>query len=363
MPTLRSLPALLILLLAVVLAVAAWLGFALLTSYRNFPADGVFVDLPRGSSTRAIARQLVGNGVVRDALAFEVLARWRGRTLQAGEYFFDRPLTALEVYDMLAAGKVYVRLVTVPEGLNMFQIGELMEREGFATRDAFLVAAEDASAIRDLAPRAKNLEGFLFPATYELPRHPTAEQIVSAMVRRFRAVWDSLPPREAGADAVSAFEVVTLASLVERETRLTEERPLVAGVYYNRLRRGIALQCDPTVLYAMHLAGRNDGVIHQSDLSLNSPYNTYRHRGLPPGPIANPGKAALAAALHPPATDYLYFVSNTQGGHFFSKTAAQHNAKVAEYRRLAGLPPRPAPPPSSSSPKSASKKSQRRGTP
>lgn len=319
---------------------AAWLSWALLVPYRNFPAEGVFVELPRGISTRGAALRLEDKGVVRNALAFELAGRWRGRPVQAGEYFFDRPATALEVFEKLATGRVYVRSVTIPEGLHMFQIADLLEREKFTSRAEFLAAAADVSAVRDLAPQARNLEGFLFPATYAFAKNTQAEQIVAAMVRRFREVWDSMPVRDASASPADTYEVVTLASLVERETRVADERPLVAGVYRNRLRKRIALQCDPTVIYAMELAGRNDGIIHQSDLRLKSPYNTYRHRGLPPGPIANPGQASLHAALYPSPGDYLYFVSNGQGGHFFSRTMKEHNARVAEYRRLTGQPPR-----------------------
>ena len=316
-------------------AAAVWLLYALFAPYQGFPGDGVFVEVPRGAPQRAIARLLEEKGVVRSRIAFEALCRWRPRrALQAGEYFFDRPRTALEVFQIIAEGRVYMRSVTVPEGLTMLDIADLVEREELCHREDFLAAARDPSLVHDLAPRVRNLEGFLFPATYEFPRRVTAQEIVGAMVKRFREVWSSFPEAGRNPHGLSALEVVTMASLVERETGVADERPVVAGVFYNRLRRGVALQCDPTVIYALRLANRYDGALDEKDLAFKSPYNTYRHRGLPPGPIANPGAASLRAVLHPPYVDYLYFVSNTQGGHFFSKTLEEHNGNVARYRRL-----------------------------
>jgi UPF0755 protein len=218
----------------------------------------------------------------------------------------------------------------------MFDIADELDREGVCSRSDFLTAAHDTTLIADLAPQAYSLEGFLFPSTYEFTRHATCEQVVKRMVQNFRAVWETLKPAGAPENpgGVTTFEVVTLASLVERETPNAEERPLVAGVFYNRLRHGTPLQCDPTVQYAMELAGRSEKNVHAVDLRTNSPYNTYEHRGLPPGPIANPGEASLRAALAPATTDYLYFVANDQGGHFFSATLAEHNRNVAKLRKL-----------------------------
>ena len=254
-------------------------------------------------------------------------------TLEAGEYFFDHPVTAFEVYDAIANGRVYVKEFVVPEGFTMFDIAALAESEGFLSREEFLAAARDPSPIRDIAPDAPTLEGFLFPATYEFPRHVTGKDLTAAMVKRFRQVWITLPAADAP-EHRSVRDVVTLASLVERETPRPEERPHVAGVFENRLRIGQPLQCDPTVVYAMTLAGVYSGRLDGGDLHFASPYNTYQNRGLPPGPIANPGEAALRAALDPPPTDDLYFVANTEGGHFFSKTLQEHNQNVARYRRL-----------------------------
>jgi UPF0755 protein len=340
------------LLLLILLALAAgYLYLALYQPYQGFASDGVYVDVPRGASQRTIARLLAENGVVRNRIAFELLCRLKKRrTLEAGEYFFDRPVTAFAVYDSIANGRVFVKEFVIPEGFTMFDIADLAASEGFLNREEFLAAARDPSPIRDIAPDAPSLEGFLFPATYEFPRHMAGKDMTAAMLKKFRQEWLTLPP-EGKTQHQSVQNIVTLASLVERETPRPEERPHVAGVFENRLRIGQPLQCDPTVAYAMTLAGAYTGKLDGGDLHFSSPYNTYRNRGLPPGPIANPGEAALRAALDPPPTDDLYFVANTEGGHFFSKTLQEHNRNVARYRRLleesenplaVGAPPAPA---------------------
>lgn len=325
----------LLFLTAVVLA--GWVGASLYLPYQKFPSQGVFVDVPHGASRRAVARLLANQGVVRSRWVFEALSRWRSRsTLQAGEYFFDHPVTSFQVFDAIANGRVYVRELTIPEGFSMFDIADLVQREDFTSRENLLAAARNPALIRDLVPGAPTLEGFLFPATYEFPRHPTGEQMVTAMVAHFRQQWAEISAQQPNLSGLGLEQVVTLASLVERETPKAEERPLVAGVFINRMHRRVPLQCDPTVVYALELAGNYNGSLEARNLPFDSPYNTYRHIGLPPGPIANPGSASLRAALAPPETDYLYFVANTEGGHFFGRTLAEHNHNVALYRhRLA----------------------------
>jgi UPF0755 protein len=328
---------LLLLLLILLVVTAGYLYRALFLPYQGFPAGGLYVDIPRGASQRTIARLLENNGVLRSRIAFEALCRsQKRRALEAGEYFFDHPVTAFEVLDVLANGRVYVKEFVVPEGFTMFDIADLATGEGFLPRDEFLAAARDRSLIRDLAPHALTLEGFLFPATYQFPRHTTGKDMTAAMVKRFRQVWITLPTASALAAHRSAQDVVTLASLVERETPRPEERQRIAAVFENRLRIGLPLQCDPTVVYALMLAGKYNGKLKGEDLSFASRYNTYHNKGLPPGPIANPGESALRAALDPPPTDDLYFVANTEGGHFFSKSLQEHNRNVARYRRLLG---------------------------
>jgi UPF0755 protein len=331
----RRLTIVLALLVFAAAAFAGWVNFEMGYTYKGYAAPRELVDVPRGTSRSGIANLLENEGVIRNHLAFELYARLHGRQpLQAGEYLFDRPLTPRDVFWMIARGRAYVHTVTVPEGWTMFDIAGALEREGLCRREEFLAAAHDPSLVRDIAPNAQTLEGFLFPATYEFAKHTTAEQIAAAMVARFRTVWEALPHQ--GAAGGGALETVALASLVERETPVAGERPLVAGVFRNRLRRRMPLQCDPTVQYALELAGRPTPSLSPADLHIPSPYNTYLHAGLPPGPIANPGEASLRAALDPAATDDLYFVANTRGGHFFSKTLAEHNRNVARYRRLLG---------------------------
>lgn len=330
---------------------AAWMWYGITKPYQDFAKEGVFVEVPHGASRRHVAYLLKTNGVVRSALAFEIYARRHPkRTLQAGEYFFDRAMTGREVFWKLANGQVYQQPFTVREGETMFDIARELEAAKFMRAGDFLFAAGDPAPVRDFAPGAQTLEGFLFPATYELPRHPAASELTAEMVRKFKEEWKRVASPAAGGptdegDHGAVNRIVTLASLVERETPKPEERPLVAGAFENRLRRGMRLQCDPTVIYGMERLGKYNGALTGKDLKFDSPYNTYEHGGLPPGPIGNPGEASLRAAIQPAQTNYLYFVANTQGGHFFSATLAEHNKNVVKYRRLlAGLPADPPPP-------------------
>lgn len=309
----------------------AWLWKELSSPYRGFSGAEVFVEIPRGASSNQIAQLLADAGVVRSRAAFAWLCRLRGRNrLQAGEYRFDQPLSALDVFDKLLNGRVHTRPLVVPEGFTMFDIAALVEREGFTTSAEFLAAARDTELVRDLAPEAASLEGFLFPSRYDFQRRMKAQNITAAMVRQFRQVWSRVAAG-LSPDGMPVLERVTMASLVEKETSVDEERALVAGVYFNRLRKGILLQCDPTVIYAQLLAGRWDGNLTLADLKFKSPYNTYVNAGLPPGPIANPGEAALRAAVSPAMTDYFYFVADAKGGHVFAKTLQEHNRNVRAY--------------------------------
>ena len=338
-----------------VVATAGWIWYCIARPYQGFPSAGVFVTLPRGASNRTVARLLKQNGVIRSALAFKIYARKHlQRKLEAGDYFFNHAMSGREVFWKIANGEVYRQPFRVREGETMFDIARELDSGKFMSASDFLAAAQNAELIQDLAPRAKNLEGFLYPATYFLPRHPVSAELAAEMVKKFREEWTRIAPAEMRRDQ-SGLEhgrpiasIVTLASLVERETPKAEERPLVASVFENRLKKGIPLQCDPTVIYALEQTGQYGGTLTGQDLHVDSPYNTYAHMGLPPGPIGNPGQAALRAALAPAQTNYLYFVANAQGGHSFSPTLEEHNRNVRRYRRLmAGLPadPPPSPPP------------------
>jgi UPF0755 protein len=316
---------------------AAWLDSQIVRPYRGHRPPLAFVDIPHGTSRWGIAGILRNNDIIRNRLAFALFSDWHfRRKLQAGEYLFDQSLDSRQVFWKVSHGQIFVHVVTVPEGWTMFDIADELGRQGICPREEFLAASRDTEAIADLVPHARTLEGFLFPSTYEFTRHTTCAQVADTMVREFRVVWGEIDPPGSTALPVgrTTEDIVTLASLVERETPQRDERPLVAGVFYNRLKIGDPLQCDPTVQYAIALEGRHDQDVKPADLLVNSPYNTYTHRGLPPGPIANPGKASLEAALAPAQTDYLYFVANDQGGHFFSRTLAEHNRNVARYRHL-----------------------------
>ena len=333
----RRLGLLALLVIAAIGAGAGWLDSQISRPYRGHRPEQVFVDIPHGTSRWGIAGILRRDDVIRNRLAFELFSLWHLRApMQAGEYYFDHPVTSREVFWQIAQGRIFVHVVTIPEGWTMFDIAADLNRQGICNRDDFLAAAKDMSLVSDLAPNAQDLEGFLFPSTYEFTRHMTCQQIVKRMVQNFRAVWESL--NSSGSQSfplgLNAGQVVTLASLVERETPRKDERPLVAGVFYNRLKRGESLQCDPTVAYALELEGHPVKMVHSNDLKIDSPYNTYKYPGLPPGPIANPGEASLRAALNPAVTDYMFFVANDNGGHFFSKTLAEHNRNVARYRSL-----------------------------
>ena len=317
-------------LLACMAAGAAYLS--LNATYQGFH-EPVILDFPKGTSTQAMAEELAQKGVIRYSWQF-LMARalHPGRKLQAGEYQFARADTPSNILSRIARGDVFFYELIVPEGSNMFDIAAGVGRFDFLKASDFLRAARKPSLIRDLAPQAPTLEGYLFPATYRITRTTTVEQLCAMMTTQFRKQWLEL---QATAHARHVNEIVTLASLVEKETGRAEDRPIVASVYENRLRKGMALDCDPTTIYAALLEARYRGTIYRSDLASNNPYNTYRHPGLPPGPIANPGVASLKAALAPAETDYLYFVAKPDGsgGHQFSTTIEQHNVAVQQYRQ------------------------------
>jgi UPF0755 protein len=336
---LRFLLKLFLLILLAGCATAGYVWYCLEKPYGTIPAEGVFVEIPHGTSQRGVSRLVEKNGVIRNAYAFEFYARRHPkRTMEAGEYFFDHPLTGKEVFWKLANGEVFQQPFTVKEGETIFDLARDLEAAKYMQAADFLKAAKDPTQILDIAPNAKTLEGFLFPATYNLPKSITATELTGMMTRKFREAMQRIAPDRlpGGPDSpgTSLLNVVTLASLVERETPKPEERPLVAGVFTNRLRKGMLLQCDPTVIYALEQIGKYNGTLTLKDLRFDSPFNTYVTGGLPPGPIGNPSEESLKAALQPAQTDYLYFVANTQGGHFFAATLAEHNQNVVKYHRL-----------------------------
>lgn len=317
-----------------ILIVVAAIAFLFLVPYG--PHTEQFVDIAPGTSTLQMGRQLKQAGVLRTGYELQVLRFTRGGSLKAGEYRFDHPATPTEVYSRLHRGDVYTIALTIPEGYNIFDIAGAVQAAGLDSSASFL-AAERAHTelIRPWSPRATSLEGFLFPDTYKFNHHSTEVEMLGAMVKRFAEVATRLRLQPADAP-----RVVTMASLIEREVRVPSERPVVAGVFENRLRAGMPLQTDPSVIYASLLNGTWTGVIHQSELHSDSAYNTYTHPGLPPGPICNPGVASLQAALRPAQTDYMYFVANPDGSSKFAKELDEHNANVAQYRQQSAPPPK-----------------------
>ena len=303
-------------------------------AYQGYPGDEVFIDVDLGDSTRVIAERLVAAGVVPDTWTFR-LAVWqsgRERDLQAGEYQFNSPASPLDVVEKIATGQVVLRTITFPEGLTIREMADIFGASDFGTRDQFMAEAVRAELIRDLDPAATDLEGYLFPETYSLPRDATARDLVESMIAQFRHAFDAVLQEEAERQDRTVREVVTLASLIQKETGSDSEHAVVSAVYNNRLRIGMGLQCDPTVIYALERDGLYDGNLTRENLQYDSPYNTYRYPGLPPGPIASPGRAVLEAALHPADESFLYFVSRNDGTHEFANTLRQHNRNVRRYQ-------------------------------
>ena len=331
---LKRLGILLILLLLAAAGGAWWMKTRLDTPYRGFDSQEVFVDLPSGLGVSAIGERLTEAGVVPDPWTFRLAARLSSvdRRLQAGEYRFAEPATPRDVAARLARGDVYTRPLTFPEGLTIAEMADIFGKGGLGTAADFRSAAKETTLIADLDPDAETLEGYLFPSTYALARRAGATGTVQAMIGEFNHVFDAQLRLDAAARNLTPRDVVTLASIIEKETARPDERPLVSAVYQNRLKIGMPLQCDPTIIYAMMLKGTWNGNIRRSDLQMDSPYNTYRHAGLPPGPIASPGKSSLDAAVHPADVKYLYFVSRNDGTHVFAATLEEHNRNVAKYQ-------------------------------
>jgi UPF0755 protein len=325
------------------------------TTATPFPSNGAgalprTIEIAPGQNATAILRALEDEGVIASAdLALLQLRRLGEPPLLAGEYRFERPATSRAVLQRLISGDVVLHAVTVVEGLTLEETADLLGAAGFGDEQAFLAAMRRGEWIADLDPEAETLEGYLFPDTYAFARGTPEQRIVEEMVNNYRRRYATIVTETAGA-ATDARAIVTLASIVERETTLDAERPMVAGVYANRLRRGMALYADPTVIYALKLLGVWDGNLRRADLELDSPYNTYRYPGLPPGPICSPGLASLQAAAAPADVPYLYFVSRNDGTHAFAETLAEHNRNVDTWqrryfreraRRSGGQPPTP----------------------
>ena len=341
------------------MAAGGWFAWAVMTPVQ--PEGQIFVMLRPGYTTHRIASELRKAGVIRNEEAFILWHYIRHkRSLKAGEYLFDKPASIIDIQKRLHRGDVYFHTVVVPEGYTIFDIARTIEAAGLGSADEFLkVAQSDTSLIADIAPGARSLEGYLFPDTYEFSRMMTMPEMAAAMVCQFRIEAQRIgllavqPPgshpcstaaarlRDVSERSTTSLQLaptdlertVIMASIVEKETSVPDERPLVASVYYNRLNKKIALDADPSIIYAELLAGTYQGALHHADMQVNSPYNTYRYAGLPPGPIGNPGRSALEAAMHPAQSDYYYFVADAEGHHRFARSFEEHNKNVLAYRK------------------------------
>lgn len=319
--------------IALVIVGVVFFWRAMNTPFKGYEGASIRFEVRKGAGTTSIMRKLQRTGVLRDDFVPTVYLKTlrRGASLKAGVYEFRGEMSALDVLDKIIRGEVLLRTVTIREGLDRFAIGQLMSEAGFGTIEEWNKQTGDAELIRDVDPDAESLEGFLFPDTYRITPGTPVRGIIRIMLENFRKNFGG--ELAFISNGLSVHQTITLASVVESEAQRPEERPVVASVYLNRHRRGMPLQADPTVIYAMKLAGTWNGNIRRADLKLDSPYNTYVHRGFPPGPICNPGLASLRAAAAPADTKYLYFVSRNDGSHVFSETLAEHNRNVQLYQR------------------------------
>lgn len=313
---------------------ATWAYWSLHAPHAAWNGTHVDVNLEPGLHAKAVLDRLTKAGVLGAPSMTRFWLRVRGGSseLRAGEYRFDRPQSAIEVVERLIRGDVLLHAVTVPEGLTLIETSERFSESGFGPREALLAAFQNPALIHDLDPTATDLEGYLFPDTYHFPRTTSAETISEAMVRRFREVTGEAFVEAAGNVGLAVHDAVTLASLIEKETGVADERRVISSVFHNRLHKGMRMQCDPTVRFALARAGRPTERLSRKDLTFESPWNTYIVRGLPPGPIANPGKASLSAAVSPAEGNLLYFVAAPGGGHQFSTDLESHEKAVKVWR-------------------------------
>ena len=303
-----------------------------LTSSPTSSEEVVHFEVPTGSSSQAIAKQLVKEKLIRSEYAFRIFVRHRGtgKHLRAGTYVLRRNMSLQDIINEFEKGQVTLISWTVPEGLTASATAELWESAGLGTANVFQKASESFDLLERYGLADKTVEGYLFPNTYKFAKGTSTEKVVEMMLDEFKQRWTGTFEEEARNLGLTRHEIVTLASIIEKEAQSESERPRISSVFHNRLRRKWRLQADPTVLYAL---GNPERLLTKGDLSVDSPYNTYTHKGLPPGPIANPGIDSIIAALRPEKTDYLYFVAIGEGKHHFSKTLSEHNRMIRKMRR------------------------------
>jgi len=331
----RVLKACAVLFAAAALLFAVWL-YREYRRPRTLASAQIIFEVEKGKSLKAIALDLKARGILQGSL-LPFLAGYElffpSQKIKAGEYAFLSPQSARQVLETLIKGKVYLHPVTVPEGLTGTEIFEIVRSLSAEDRDRFRAAFRETDAVAAWDGRAENLEGYLFPETYHFPKGVSARDIIQAMVDQFKAVFDGRMQARAREIGMGIRDAVILASLIEKETSLPEEKKLISAVFHNRLKLGMKLDCDPTIIYGLKLEGGYNGRLRTRDLTWDSPYNTYLHAGLPPGPICNPGRESLEAALHPAPENYLYFVSKNDGSHHFSRTYAEHLMAVRAFQK------------------------------
>ena len=294
-------------------------------------SEKVIIDVPRGQSLKTTADLLHQNNLIENAFKLVLIARIKGydKQLKAGEYLLSAAMTPLQVLEIMVKGEVKLHKLTIPEGYNIHQIAELVEQAGFGTTEDFIRAASNITLVQKMGVKADILEGYLFPDTYFFPRDAAIDLIIETMVKRFWSVFSAQWKEQSQSIGLTVHQIVTLASIIEKETGAPFERPLISSVFHNRLRKKMRLESDPTVIYGIE---NFNGNLTRKHLKTRTPYNTYKIRGLPVGPIANPGRASLEAALYPDETAYIYFVSKKDSTHQFSTTLKEHNRAVRKYQ-------------------------------
>lgn len=300
----------------------------------------IIFEIKKGDSIHTISRKLTEQKIISDAGAFELQARLMGKAskLKYGVYLIRKDEKYSSVINSFSSGESYTVRLTIPEGFNSFQIADLIEQKGFGKKEVFLNALKDPALLGQIGlNKGDSIEGFLYPDTYMIPENYPEEKIAALMINQFKKiinqdVIDAIKSRN-----LSIMKVLNMAAIVEKEAKLEYEKPIIAGVYYNRLKKGMKLQADPTLIYALLLDGKYDGDIKFKDFNYDSKYNTYRYYGMPPGPIANPGRTSILAAIYPADVDYYYFVAKPDGSHAFSATLQEHNQAVYQYQKLPAI--------------------------
>lgn len=325
---------------AIILAAVALLFFSVWFSmefYRTPKAspEKILFEAEKGKGAESIAQELKDAGIIKKRWPFLLGYKFffSSKTLKAGEYLFSLPVSTKEVLQAITEGKVYLHPLTIPEGLTIKEIAPLLESLHFIDEEDFLEASGQKEIISHIDTEASSLEGYLLPETYHFPKGTPAKTIIASMISQFQNIFNEEWQKRASELGMTIRKAVILASLIEKETSIPEERKLVSAVFHNRLKRRMKLDCDPTIIYVLKQEGRFRDRLRTKDLKLDSPYNTYLYPGLPPGPICNPGKEALEAALYPADVKYLYFVSKNDGSHHFSRTFREHQRAVLKYQK------------------------------